>query len=337
MMSGLDVVFGTAGLLSLSLQLIESAGKLERLYRAAQDAPQNLSDIVLELETMALALKSLEIQRQRTNPVEPLLTRCIDHYRRGIARIRSLTDKLEQRVANHNKFAGRLYSVFKQQDIIELLAGLERSKSSLNLVFTIYATADQKQRDELNANAVASLSARVSALSAQLPSWADGAITQPSPTLPSSTAIPSAMISHEYHAIVCTPSSALMGPSSLQTLPSPSTQSFSMLETRHSMTAKHCKKRHKKPHAQATFCLPKWLCRRTYYFAVHQLQSGWDFVFLTYNVVDKYPLLFSYCSNGNLEAMQRHLSKGDANYLDMYYGDTLLEVSRRFLPSSQMC
>jgi hypothetical protein len=70
-MSGVEAILGMAasgaGLVSLGIQLGESAVKLRRIYHAAKDAPRTVSRLVFGLETMAMALQELELHRQQNS------------------------------------------------------------------------------------------------------------------------------------------------------------------------------------------------------------------------------------------------------------------------------
>jgi hypothetical protein len=60
-------VFGAVasgvGLVSLALQLVDSAQKLKKLYNTTRDAPTTVADLCFELETMSLSLRQLNSHR----------------------------------------------------------------------------------------------------------------------------------------------------------------------------------------------------------------------------------------------------------------------------------
>jgi hypothetical protein len=55
-----------AGLVSLSIQLIDSAQKLKKLFNASKDAPTTVADLCFELETMSLSLRQLNLSYTET-------------------------------------------------------------------------------------------------------------------------------------------------------------------------------------------------------------------------------------------------------------------------------
>ena len=134
-MSGFEAVLGVvsagAGLVSLSIQLGESAMKLKRIYHAAKDAPATIQTLLLDLETMALALEQLEHHRQHDGHHEKLMTRCMGRCQQCTQDVQQVVDKLEQSLMKHSRLRGRLYSAFKERDVKDLLEDLERAKSSL--------------------------------------------------------------------------------------------------------------------------------------------------------------------------------------------------------------
>lgn len=140
-MSGIEAVVGVvasgAGLLSLAIQIGDSAKKLKAFCSAVKNAPETLNDLVFDLETMALSLQQLEKHRQLDSHDVALLDRCIDRCRKCTAKIQVLVDKMEQYVGRSVK-AGKLYTAFKERDIQVMLVGLDQTKSSLMLAYTAY-------------------------------------------------------------------------------------------------------------------------------------------------------------------------------------------------------
>ena len=57
-----------------------------------------------------------------------------------------LVDKMERYMADRVKVKGRLYAIFKEGSMKELLNNLERAKSSLILALTMYYAAEQRRR-----------------------------------------------------------------------------------------------------------------------------------------------------------------------------------------------
>ncbi|KAM0715292.1 hypothetical protein Q7P37_008790 [Cladosporium fusiforme] len=119
-----------AGLVSLSMQLIESAQKLKSFYSASRDAPNTVADLCHELETVSLNLRLLESHRQNNILGDEMLERCVAICARMVARIQVAVDKMGS-LMNRSRFAGRLYTAFKEPEMKQSLEELERAKSSL--------------------------------------------------------------------------------------------------------------------------------------------------------------------------------------------------------------
>jgi hypothetical protein len=77
-------VFGAvasgAGLVSLALQLIDTAQKLKKLYNTSRDAPTTVADLCFELETMSLSPRQLNSHRSANIAGDELLGRSADAF-----------------------------------------------------------------------------------------------------------------------------------------------------------------------------------------------------------------------------------------------------------------
>ena len=126
-----------AGLASLAIQLGESALKLKSLYDRFKDAPNSLSTISHDLETLALLLQELEIHRQHDRYGGVILGRCITRCREGVKEVSVLIEKMERRIKSRVTI-GRMYAALKDKDMARLLLDLEDAKSSLMLALQQY-------------------------------------------------------------------------------------------------------------------------------------------------------------------------------------------------------
>jgi hypothetical protein len=171
-MSGAEAIFGVisggAGLLSLGIQLSESAVKLKRIFYAAKNAPQTISRHVFSLETMALALQELEQHRRHDAHSGALLARCIMAYRESTFQIQQLLDKMEHYMTAYDRVGGKLYTVYKDREVKELFEDVERAKSSLELAYMIYLAAEQRRRDQTHRDTLAQHNTLLSGLQAQV-------------------------------------------------------------------------------------------------------------------------------------------------------------------------
>jgi hypothetical protein len=321
-MSGLEAIFGLvasgAGLLSLSVQLIECATRLKKIYHAAQDAPKTIARLVSGLEIMAMALRQLEQHRQQGNPAEALLIRCIAECQLGIAEIQLLVKQMEDYMTRYTRLSGKLYAAFQQRDMKELLQNLERAKSSLELACMIY-------RDQVHSDMLALLQAQVlegkASLSQQLTVLARTSTPSRAGYEEIPDTRPSSKISTESRQTnigetLEFPDRALSGENA------PASGAAFQRPIRRESSKSCCR---------ARLRFPTWLCRRIFDFALTQTQCGWSVHLRTYNLVEnaKDQLIFHYCTNGNVEGMQRLLKSSAATLFDIrFIGSyiTLVEV-----------
>jgi hypothetical protein len=126
-----------AGLVSLSMQLLESAQKLKGFYDTYRDAPEAVRQLCFDLETMSLALRQFEQYRQIDLFGSELLGRCVLACERAVARIKTAVDKVD-RLLSKGRFAGKMYMGFKEPEVRRLLEEMERAKSSMLLAYTSY-------------------------------------------------------------------------------------------------------------------------------------------------------------------------------------------------------
>ncbi|GAB7334273.1 hypothetical protein MBLNU13_g06310t2 [Cladosporium sp. NU13] len=126
-----------AGLMSLSMQLLESSQKLKSFYNASRDAPQTVADLSFELETMSLSLRQLVIHRQADISNDTLLGRCMMTCTLMTTKIEAAVDKMEHYLRK-SRGIGRMYSAFKEPEILKLLDGLEHAKSSMLFAYMSY-------------------------------------------------------------------------------------------------------------------------------------------------------------------------------------------------------
>jgi hypothetical protein len=321
-MSGVDAIFGLAasgaGLLSLSIQLVECATRLKTIYHAAQDAPRTIARLVSGLEIMAMALRQLEQHRQQGNPAEALLARCIVECQLSTAEIQVLVNKMEGCMTKHAGLGGKLYTAFKQRDVKELLHDLERAKSSLELAYMMY-------RDHAHSNMLASLQVQVlegkASLSHQITVLAHtSALSQTkylaipdAPTSSTNAEISAGSYSDQTNADETSehPNRPLQGESSLR---------------------RPVRRDNGKCRFRASLRFPTWLSYCIFHFALTRAQCGWSVHLRTYNVVNRSDkLIFRYCRAGNLAGMRRLFESGAATPLDVVQSgtsyQTLLDVS----------
>lgn len=120
------------------------------MYHSIKDAPKTLQRLSSEIEIMAVCLRVMEQRRQRQscNPATDVLDRCITSCQQATDDTQELVDKMARRLDDNLK-RGKLYIVFKEKDMQQLLSDLERTKSSIQLAYYMYQAEEQRQRDEV--------------------------------------------------------------------------------------------------------------------------------------------------------------------------------------------
>jgi hypothetical protein len=126
-----------AGLLPLAIQLLESSQKLKGLYNASKNAPNTISDLCFELETLSLQLRQLERHRQLDRLDTQVLDHCIAVCERRVVRVRDVVDAMARYMRRGIAF-GSIYTAFKEPEMRKLLEDLEQAKSSLSLAYITY-------------------------------------------------------------------------------------------------------------------------------------------------------------------------------------------------------
>lgn len=140
-----------AGLVSLSIQLIDSAQKLKKLCNASKDAPATVADLCFELETMSLSLRQLDSHRNANITGDELLGRCFTTCTRMVMKIEVTVSKIE-RLMQRFHVGGRLYMAFKEPEIQGLLDELERAKSAMSFAYMSYCQYVSVTEDTPNAD-----------------------------------------------------------------------------------------------------------------------------------------------------------------------------------------
>lgn len=130
-------VAGGAGLVSLSMQLLESTQKLKAFYNTSKDAPDTVKRLCFELETMSICLRQFERYRQNDTPENELLDRCNPACDQAVMSIKSATDKADCLLMK-SKLVGKVYVGFREPEIKKLLDEMEHAKSSLSLAYMSY-------------------------------------------------------------------------------------------------------------------------------------------------------------------------------------------------------
>ena len=337
-MSGVEAILGMAasgaGLVSLGIQLGESAVKLRRIYHAAKDAPRTVSRLVFGLETMAMALQELELHRQQNSHSRALLARCITECQQSTAEIQQLVDKVDGHLAKHARISGKVYAAFKERDMKELLDDLEKAKSSLELAYMMYLAEEQRRRDRAHGSTLSLHGALLQGLQAQV-SAGNASISQQLTLLTqfsTSQQQPHMAISETQ----TTTASELISARSPDFDTAENSDGLERAgQCNRPLPVRRVKRKNGKTRFRASFRLPAWLCRHVWEFTVTHAQCRWSMHLRTYNIAPDNSLIFRYCYSGDLAKVRRLIESGEATPLDVVMLDeeegggwwTLLEVS----------
>jgi hypothetical protein len=332
----LGVISGGVGLVSLGIQLSECAVKLKRIQSVAKNAPQTISGYIFSLETMSIALQELEQHRKHNAHNGTLLGRCIIECRESTSQIQQLVNKMESYMTESNSLRGKLFTVYKDQEVRELFDRLERAKSSLELAYMIYLAAEQRQRDQAHANTLSMHSNLLSSLQSQI-SEGNAHISQQltlSLQPPSVSVAAQSLVSNSSAMIEIEPKST----TEVEINTDKTSRSRDHLaQWAQPHQPRKIKPKYNKPRIRIR--MPIQIYNKIWDFAITSAQSGWGLHLHTYNVVPHNSLIFRYCELGDLPAMQRLIKSGEGSLLDtmpdIIYGSednwTLLEVRTQYL------
>ncbi|KAI9148944.1 Fumarate reductase 2 [Paramyrothecium foliicola] len=317
----LGIVAGGAGLLSLSIQLGQSAFKLRRIYQTAKDAPQTVERVVFELETIALALREIEKQRQLVNQDDESILRCVGHCQGSIADIQQLVDKLEAQISKQIKIRGKLYAVFKEPEIKDSFARLDKARSSLELAYMIYLGERQRRFQEAHTQTLAQHTAMLQTLQNQLDaptsSTSRELVLIRQPSIKESNVKPETRVTNP-EVLTHHGSESIMS------------NNEQWLNAREIQLGSHDRERRRsRTLFRARVYLPTFLSRVIWDVALTQSKCGWSVHLRSYNLIEEDSPIFDYCRDGRLDKIQEAFAMGEATPLDIFrdqFGDcTLLE------------
>lgn len=289
----LGVVAGGAGLLSLAIQLCESARKLNSIRHSIRGAPESLRDLAFDLETMALSLEHIERFRQHDQDSAALIIRCADRCRRSTAKIQEVVDAMERYICRHSAL-GRAYVAIKERDTDKLLSELDQAKSSLQLALMMYNMEEQARQSQAQRDLLASQHSQLSSLHALL---------RESPTI--------SIARLEEAGDVVETECYISSLSDNKTL-----------STRRTRAVRRTQRSFR-------ISLPNWATSLVWDLAMTQTQRGWDLSLRTYNARPRGSEIFMLCLKGDLAGMQRLIASGSASLFDVdlcHSKPSLLEV-----------
>jgi len=131
---------------TLAAQITSSIIKLKSYWDQIQDAPEDMRDLIEELEDLNQLLIDIE-EDQRQNPMSNLIldpsssSRCLQHCKQGATRLKELADSLSEDMKGSSKSKRKWASVklvLKKDKIDRYRIKLQRVISLLNLSHQIY-------------------------------------------------------------------------------------------------------------------------------------------------------------------------------------------------------
>ncbi|GAB7322415.1 hypothetical protein MBLNU13_g03365t1 [Cladosporium sp. NU13] len=141
-----EVVGLVIGVVSLGVQLAESVQKVKRFYNTVKDAPERLTDIIDEIESLSDILTEMEGDRTSyTAELGPKMQRCVATCRQAVDKFSTYADSLESRMKRHSR-RGSVKFAMKSESIEGVISRLESSKSNLVLAYMLYREAVAEKR-----------------------------------------------------------------------------------------------------------------------------------------------------------------------------------------------
>jgi hypothetical protein len=310
----LGIVAGGAGLLSLSIQLCESAVKLNRILQSAKDAPKRISRLVFGLETTAIALREIEHQRQKSGYHGVVLLRCLAQCQESVAEIEELINNIDIKLGKNAKIRGRLYTVFKEPDLKELFDKLDKARDSLEFAYMMYLGEQQRQFHEAQTQTLVEHNTMLRDFKDHI--TARGENTSQQLVLASEhSSIQQQIVKREETSL-----QGAIGPKFSNGQPYVSSQAS--------------KRKKDSTVFRARAYLPTFISRAVWDLGISRSQCGWTMHLRTYNIISNQSPIFRYCRRGDLYKLQREINEGKASLFDVGIDAdnnfmTLLEVCHR--------
>lgn len=148
------VAAGAVGVASLSIQLAESLQKVKSFYASVKNAPLQVAELIEEIEIMQDILSDLEGNSEAV-AASSNMKRCIKVARRATISFATFSKELQASVKK-SKYRGSARFALSREDIKQMLNQLERTKSSLNLAYSLYQQATSEARHIIVMQAVSS-------------------------------------------------------------------------------------------------------------------------------------------------------------------------------------
>ena len=131
---------------TLATGISSSIFKLKSYWDQIQDAPDDIRDLLEELEDLGCIIADIE-EDQQQNPVSSIIldstssTRCLQRCRQGADRLKDLADDLSADIGSSNRLKFKRASakiILKKAQIEKFRARLERAVRLLTLSHQLY-------------------------------------------------------------------------------------------------------------------------------------------------------------------------------------------------------
>lgn len=319
------VVSGGAGLLSLSIQLLDSAKQLKAFCDDVKNAPEMLEMTVFGLETMAGALEQIEHQIQNGETAQQnLVKRCLKTCRSIVARIVDTAVKMQRYMSKFRM--GKFLVAFKKDGLDDLLKELDRARSSLHLVLNIYYDEDRRIRESRLRNEIlSSQGTLVERLCHELRITSGNISQQTAERM-------AVLLINKANPKDSDERSIVSSHSNLHQLGGEIVDKEIASSSRAARQAKRFTgKQTTWFHRQLV--LPRWLSSCVWDVAIVQADSGWKACLQGYNIRPSYEEVFKLCEQGDIKGVDRVIRSGQGSFLDRTescrFGgsQTLLQVS----------
>jgi hypothetical protein len=305
-MSGAEAILGVisagAGLLSLSIQLGESAVKLKAFCSRINTAPETVEQLVYDLETLGLTLQQLDHHRQDDRDSSALLARCIDRCREHAATIASTIEKMERHLTRNNRI-GKLYIALKDPDIKALFNELQQAESSLQLAVFMYYKAEDVRRTEAQHNELLSQGAAHA-----------GALRKLEDVLQDNNA----QVIQRIESMLQLQQGLPMSTKCQYLIPATlnSWRQDALVDRKRGESA-HRQARMSNPSWVLHFRFPTWFSSRVWTIAMRAATSGWDVNIRVFTQRPSAWPLFYHCESGRLDKVQQVLGCKQASIYDV--------------------
>jgi hypothetical protein len=316
-MSGAEVVLGVvaggAGLMSLSIQLAESAVKLKRFYHSMRNAPEALNNIADEIQIMSLSLQRIVRHWQTEILPDDILDRCIESCRKHVTSIEDLISKSFQKL-DKSSLSGKLYAAIREPDFDKLLNDLDRARNALQLAVQSYHQEEQAHRWLIQHSNAAICSDQLTAMRKQLQTHVENTKYQLDQIVQQTQLHQTQELSNPLPRLVN----------------SDQTRSSLRIAPKQGNSGRGRSRDSKLFAFRLKLQLPAWFSSRVWEFARVDAQQGWNLYFRAYNQRPYNAQIFVCCDNGDFYGVRQLIEKGEASLLDITAsGENLLSLSLR--------